>query len=516
MIKNVLFILLVAGFWCLSEAAAQTTESGDIQAKISGLVSSMPGSSGDNYTEPSVDDLADWDIMFNNFLTGQYVMAAIQATPLGYNLIEFSDTPTGETYYVLEEDDTSTNYWGTYVLNPDACRADLILMAPHPRFDFNTGRQAAYCFQTLDAGFFMMSGTHRCNHSDETLCDGETTACSSPVENPFRISDMAHVTESIWQRSLESLVNNFAAAFVVQLHGFTKQASDPYVIMSNGTRITPANDPIITLRDELLAVDATLTFKIAHIDLTWDKLIALTNTNGRLINGSADPCLDDATGTAGSFLHIEQERTKLRDDVTGWDKMATALGETFPGINCLALPLELKAFGASLLGDSSLLSWTTALERNHDRFEIERSTNGIVFERVGVVRGQGDKDDLQHYTFLDAPLPGINYYRLRLVDVAGEYSFSPIVQLLYQPYGPAGIEVFFVRRQLVVRIPDGSITPLVFRLYDQLGRQVFEAEVEPGESVLFPGLLQGGIYFFQLSGRQAKRWSGRVWVPVSH
>lgn len=498
-----------------ANAPAQLMESGDISAVVSDLVSDMPGNSGNDYTVPMMGELTDWETMFDNLLAAQYNTAAAQAAALDYELIEFSDTPTGETYYLLKKTDAGANYWGTYVLNPNACRDDLILMAPHPRFDLNTGRQAAFCFQTLDALFFMMSGTHRCNHDDASDCDGETTACSSPIEAPFRISDMAHVTNAIWQRSTERLLVNFPDAFFVQLHGFTKLVSDPYVIMSNGTRITPMTDPLITLRNELLVVDNTLTFKIAHIDLAWDKLIALTNTNGRLVNGSPDPCFDDAMDTEGRFLHIEQERTKLRDDETGWNKMATALGATFPGPGCALLPLELSAFRATLAGDSARLDWITASEFNHDYFEVERSADGVTYTSMGIVPGAGNSSAARHYIFWDKPAPGNNYYRLRQIATDGEERFSQVVHLYYQPDREDGAVVFFARDQLTVRTAVTEQTPCSFQLYDLLGRLVMEQKITGSEMYFDHGLQIGGIYVYRITGEQGILHSGKIWIPKS-
>jgi hypothetical protein len=99
--------------------------------------------------------------------------------------------------------------------------------------------------------------------------------------------------------------------------------------MSNGTRITPDPDYITILRDELYAIDNALTFKIAHIDLSWSRLIAFTNVQGRYINYSTNPCTMNATQCTGQFIHIEQEKSKLRQDFIGWLKMYEALSNTF-------------------------------------------------------------------------------------------------------------------------------------------------------------------------------------------
>ena len=83
-------------------------------------------------------------------------------------------------------------------------------------------------------------------------------------------------------------------------------------------------------KNNLSLVDATLTFKIAHIDIGWTKLTGTTNTQGRLINGVSSPCNTSASTANGRFLHVEQKYTGLRDSQAGWQKIATAIANTFP------------------------------------------------------------------------------------------------------------------------------------------------------------------------------------------
>ena len=99
--------------------------------------------------------------------------------------------------------------------------------------------------------------------------------------------------------------------------------------MSNGTAETPGTDYATLIKDALLEEDNTLTFKIAHIDTDWTRLRGFTNTQGRFINSSPDPCRISATETSGRFIHIEQAKPKLRQNATGWAKMSNALGTVF-------------------------------------------------------------------------------------------------------------------------------------------------------------------------------------------
>jgi hypothetical protein len=100
--------------------------------------------------------------------------------------------------------------------------------------------------------------------------------------------------------------------------------------MSNGTTQTPAIDYASLIKNELLNEDSSLTFQIAHVNNSWTRLIGFTNTQGRFINNSSNPCNTTATSTTGRFIHIEQERSKLRENATSWSKMSNALLTVFP------------------------------------------------------------------------------------------------------------------------------------------------------------------------------------------
>jgi uncharacterized repeat protein (TIGR01451 family) len=97
-----------------------------------------------------------------------------------------------------------------------------------------------------------------------------------------------------------------------------------------------------------------------------------------------------------------------------------------------AIPVKLTGFTATLLGNGNgLLQWATASELNHRHFIIERSTDGLRFDNRGQVDGQGNGSLLRQYQFTDPwdqPV-ALFYYRLKMVDTDGQFSYSPIVAL---------------------------------------------------------------------------------------
>lgn len=325
MIKYVvIFITIVLA----SITSFAQTATGTIEVYIGNIIDSAPGNSGNNYNAPSTSELNTWDGIITNVLVENIATARSSANTLNYQITEFTDTAINQVFYVLEEKTPQSNYWGTYVFSKTPTRNNLILQAPHAKYDSNTGKQAVYCLKNTLAKALFINGTHRCNSSSFSTCSGTTGVCGMSGED-YRLSDMAHVTNAMFQKTTENVFNTITNSVFIQLHGFGKQATDPYVIMSNGTRKTPATDYAVQIRDALLAEDSSLTFEIAHLNTNWTRLIGFTNTQGRLINNSSDHCNTSATNTSGRFIHIEQERTKLRNDESGWIKMSNALSNVF-------------------------------------------------------------------------------------------------------------------------------------------------------------------------------------------
>jgi hypothetical protein len=94
----------------------------------------------------------------------------------------------------------------------------------------------------------------------------------------------------------------------------------------------------------------------------------------------------------------------------------------------LLLPIELTRFEGDCSNGSVILNWQTATEKNNSQFNIQRSSDGIYFETIGVVFGAGNSIQLLNYTFVDEEdIDGISYYRLTQTDYDGKESQSKII-----------------------------------------------------------------------------------------
>ena len=94
-----------------------------------------------------------------------------------------------------------------------------------------------------------------------------------------------------------------------------------------------------------------------------------------------------------------------------------------------AMPVKLSTFAAKNEKGSNSLTWTTTQEVNNAGFEIEKSGDGVHFEKMAFIDGAVNSEQLKTYTFIDPNPLVVTYYRLRQIDQDGKSEFSRIISV---------------------------------------------------------------------------------------
>jgi hypothetical protein len=160
------------------------------------------------------------------------------------------------------------------------------------------------------------------------------------------------------------------------------------------------------------------------------------------------------------------------------------------------LPVELTLFTAEISTSKPLLYWETAIEQNNDRFEIERSRDAEVFEKIGTVHGSGTTSQPRSYSFSDATAPaGINYYRLKQIDYNGQYSYSPIRALEVQHSSEKEYRLT-IHSEGISYLFNSTAMPDCIEVWNASGMLLFELKHPPESGSIL--LQQRGLYFIRI------------------
>ncbi len=150
-------------------------------------------------------------------------------------------------------------------------------------------------------------------------------------------------------------------------------------------------------------------------------------------------------------------------------------------IECLgALPVELINFKAHIQNSGVKLLWSTATEKNNKGYDLERSSDNRTWTTLGFVPGNGDSFRQNDYNFTDAnPLPGINYYRLKQMDMDDDFEYSPMVVADVRSNG-LQLDIFpnpSVDGEISIRAVSQGEGNALLEVYDWLGYKVYKEQV---------------------------------------
>jgi len=167
------------------------------------------------------------------------------------------------------------------------------------------------------------------------------------------------------------------------------------------------------------------------------------------------------------------------------------------------VPVKLSTFTAVNKGNDALLNWKAENQAiNSSHFEIERSLNGLDFIRVGRVDVNLNSGSAATYNFTDvniAPLSGVAYYRIKLVDKDDKFAYSSIVAVTFNSFKNT-VTVFPnpVTNTAILSIIIGAAEEIKFRLYDDKGNLVLVKQIYilPGNNSFIVDMsnLAKGIY----------------------
>jgi hypothetical protein len=209
--------------------------------------------------------------------------------------------------------------------------------------------------------------------------------------------------------------------------------------------------------------------------------------------------------------------TSVTDNYGAMDGFVGVLTQTFPFsqlppnmqiCQTIILPVTILNFSASYVSANNVkVSWSTTDEVNASYFEVERSSDATNFMGIAQVNASESLNPIHSYSINDQ-LYNINsnivYYRLRIVDKDGKYTYSKVVAVkLDQPENILSVYPNPVDNYATLNLYAEKPGTGMLRLVDNSGKQIMTRSftVNNGNNSLLIdqlGVLPRGIYVIQV------------------
>ncbi|MEZ4960182.1 MAG: T9SS type A sorting domain-containing protein [Saprospiraceae bacterium] len=257
-------------------------------------------------------------------------------------------------------------------------------------------------------------------------------------------------------------------------------------VLQNGTSGNPQTSGVVDITwhvEEAIAggSDVTLT-------ASWyaaDELSGFNRNNCSLAHYTGGAWDEGTPGSAAG----SDPYSISRSGITSFSPFAVSGAEV--------LPIELLYFYGEKAERGVQLYWETATEINNSHFEVEWSTDGRAFQKIGRVAGAGTTTQAQQYGLLhETPSIGNNYYRLKQVDFDGKYEHSRIVNIRYQPTD-IGYSIYPNPSADFVVIENAGEEGLV-EIFDVHGRFIESFQLQSNSSKHSLAGLPKGTYFLKI------------------
>jgi len=181
----------------------------------------------------------------------------------------------------------------------------------------------------------------------------------------------------------------------------------------------------------------------------------------------------------------------------------------FMNTSNIPLPVEMTSFTSSVNGNNVSLNWSTVSEENNKGFDIEKSSFGNGWSKIGFINGAGNTNNTRNYSFTDRGVNSGNYhYRLKQIDYNGNYKYYELAnevivgvpgkftlsQNYPNPFNPT--------TKINYELPANNFVTL--KIFDITGREVKELVNEmqsPGYYTLNFNTegIASGTYFYKLT-----------------
>lgn len=230
------------------------------------------------------------------------------------------------------------------------------------------------------------------------------------------------------------------------------------------------------------------------------RIVPATSINGTSVLG----------GTASDIGGVDDNDPSFTNN---HDAFQMAINDQGSGSSLL--PVELVSFRLNPCDNKSvMLSWTTAREFNTSHFIVERTNQERSFTAIGIVNAVGFSHNINTYSYNDLEAIDANtyYYRLKIVDFDGTYSYSNTIALSFiQESTPITVYPNPVKPGNVITIDTEQDLHNV-TISDISGRMALPLEANNCNHFIIPDNINSGGYILIIDTENGKRETHQIIV----
>jgi len=375
-----------------------------------------------------------------------------------------------------------------------------------------TVRTAPYGALNFASTAVSYTGADNANHVDGYVRKSGTASFIFPVGNnghygPFAASADATAGAYFHADPNSAIVPNPAGGSYPPL-----PAGAPFSTSSIGSGVTSVSSVEYWDIDGSGSTNITLTWNAGSGvgTLTGNSLSQLTIVGWDGSKWVSIPSAVDATSILGGASSLTAGSITTSAGITPDTYAAYTLGYTGT-----PLPVTLLSFTAVKEPGAVKLDWETTSEVNFSRFEIQYSTpNQGDWTVIGTVPSAKSGTLNSDYSFTHAnPVKGVNLYRLKMDDLDGKYSYSPICQVYFG--GGNGIVIYPNPASDHINIQtDNPGAIKLAKLSDLNGRILLTTTLLTNDNRIDISALAPGIYILTLFYQDATKESYKVSIKT--
>jgi hypothetical protein len=222
------------------------------------------------------------------------------------------------------------------------------------------------------------------------------------------------------------------------------------------------------------------------------------------LNGNFFAILDQNGGTSFTYLNTYTiDHIEVSFDLNGTHY--TCKYGVAPGGS---LPIKLSSFSGRLNTESeATIAWSSSLEENSFKYEVQRSADGKNFVTVGTVTAAGTSLETVKYSFKDVlPGSGAYFYRLKMIDIDGKSEMSKTVYVNSKSGSGVVTKIFpnpFTSEIQLIGATSADLTPNNIKVFNVTG-QLVKYRIVGANAIAIDETAPKGLYIVKIKDQAFK------------